>query len=101
MKASGLKVVWFDPEEKGNDREECLSQLEWELPFWLDYQDEMTTYRPQKTLHVERGFIKGDVTVEKVEVGPLSMLIPAMNTSFAGWTSLPGAPPPSARCCWR
>ena len=75
LKASGLKVVWFDPEEKGNDREECLSQLEWELPFWLDYQDEMTTYRPQKTLHVERGFIKGDVTVEKVEVGPLSMLI--------------------------
>lgn len=75
LKASGLKVVWFDPEEKGNDREECLSQLEWELPFQLDYQDEMTTYRPQKTLHVERGLIKGDVTVEKVEVGPLSMLI--------------------------
>ena len=75
FKASGLKVVWFDPEEKGNDREECLSQLEWELPFWLDYQDEMTTYRPRTTLQVERGFIKGDVTVEQVEVGPLSMLI--------------------------
>lgn len=75
LKVTGLRAVWFDPAEKGNDRVERLAQLDWELPFQLDYQDEVTTHRPQKTLQLERGFIKGELTVEKVEVGPLSILI--------------------------
>lgn len=75
LKVTGLQAVQFDPEEKENDRVERLAQLDWELPFQLDYQDQVTTYRPQKTLRLERGFIKGELTVEKVEVGPLSILI--------------------------
>lgn len=75
LKVTGLRAVWFDPAEKGDDKVERLAQLDWELPFRLDYQDEVTTFRPGRTIQVERGFIKGELKVEKVEVGPLSLRI--------------------------
>lgn len=75
LKVSGLQAVQFDPEEQGNDAVERLARLEWELPFRMEYQDEVTIYRPNRTIQLERGFIKGELTVEKVEVGPLSILI--------------------------
>lgn len=75
LKVSGLQAVQFDPEEKENDQITRLARLEWELPFQMEYRDEVTTFRPNKTLQLERGFIKGELTAEKVEVGPLSILV--------------------------
>lgn len=75
LQVSGIQAVRFDPEETGEDQVERLARLEWELPFRLDYQDQVITYRPGTTLQVERGLIRGAVTVEQVEVGPLSILV--------------------------
>jgi len=72
LKVKGLQAVMFDPEEKGNDTVTRLAQASWELPFRMDYQDDPVVYQPRQAVPVERGDFRGDVTVKRVELTPLS-----------------------------
>lgn len=75
LRAKGVRAVRFGLEGSGNDQVERLVEAQWEVPFQLDYRDQVTTCRPKQTVELEKGRIKGSVTVEKVELTPLSMAV--------------------------
>lgn len=76
LRATGLKEVTFGTAEGGaDDVVEQLAELRWAINFPMRYEDEPLVYKPKRTISVERGHIKGSVTVERVEITPLSVMV--------------------------
>lgn len=52
-----------------------LSDLEWNLDFPMRYKNDPIVFRPERSVQIERGFVKGTIKVETVEVTPLSVRV--------------------------
>lgn len=76
LKATGIKAVTFGTAEGGaDDVVEQPADLQWEIAFPMTYEDDPLVYKPKQTIRAEKGLIAGSVTVERVEITPLSVLV--------------------------
>lgn len=69
LKAAGL-VEFLD-----DDHTRDLADLEWSFDFPMRYKNDPIVYRPDQSVQVERGLVKGTIKVETVEVTPLSVRV--------------------------
>lgn len=69
LKAGGLVEISDD------DHVRELAGLTWELDFPMRYENDPIVYRPDHTVQVEKGLVKGTIKVETVEVTPLSVRV--------------------------
>lgn len=99
LKVRGVQAVRLREGEQGGDAVERLAELSYELPFRLDYQEQVKSCRPGQTVQVERGLIKGAVTVEQVEITPLSVRVRLSSPDAIlkrVWPLTEGTPSPGA-----
>lgn len=69
LKATGL-VEFLD-----DDHAQALADLEWSFDFPMRYKNDPIVYRPNRSVQVERGLVKGTIKVETMEVTPLSVRV--------------------------
>ena len=92
--ASGLTAIHWSGNHQ-NDQTEPVTDAAWEVPFWLDYQDEAVTLRLDQTVQSSLG----EIRVGTVELTPLSVSLELsgpgarynrLETVAEGVISLPG-----------
>lgn len=92
--ASGLTAIHWS-EDHQNDQTEPVTDASWEVPFWLDYQDEVVTLQLDQTVQSSLG----EIRVGTVELSPLSVSLELsgpgaqynrLDTVVDGVISLPG-----------
>lgn len=66
--ASRLTAIHWS-EDHQNDQTEPVTDVTWEVPFWLDYQDEIVTLQIDQTVQSSQG----EIRVGTVELSPLSV----------------------------
>ncbi len=92
--ASRLEAIHWS-EDHQSDRVEPVNDLTWEVPFWLDYNDEALVCRPGQVVQASQG----EIRVEQAEITPLSVSLKlsgegarctALDTVVPGTVAIPG-----------
>lgn len=74
LQVTGLTAIIFHDEDPDLDDEvEQVADLTWAISFPMDYEDDPITYKPGRAVEVDNGLVSGTLTVEKVEITPLSI----------------------------